>query len=187
MKNKIWIFIEIMKKYSEIFNNIKNNLFLSDKIKSETNEKLNIKTKAKNELDKIIKQFNKLISNPKLSEMIIIPNNDNIKNNNQNNFLENKINELIKEEKDIDIKKENLDNLIENYEKKINILISENEILKLNKEKENNLYNELIIKNNELEKEIDELKIIIKENNIKNENLIKKYNEIKNNNILLTL
>ena len=61
-------------------------------------------------------------------------NNDNINiNNNQNNFLENKINELIKEEKDIDIKKENLDNLIENYEK-INILISENEILKLNKE-----------------------------------------------------
>ena len=45
-------------------------------------------------------------------------NNDNINiNNNQNNFLENKINELIKEEKDIDIKKENLDNLIENYEK----------------------------------------------------------------------
>ena len=42
MKNKICIFIEIMKKYSEIFNNIKNNLFLSDKIKSETNEKSNI-------------------------------------------------------------------------------------------------------------------------------------------------
>jgi len=30
MKKKIGIFIEIMKKYSEIFNNIKNNLFLSD-------------------------------------------------------------------------------------------------------------------------------------------------------------
>jgi DNA-binding transcriptional regulator YhcF (GntR family) len=45
-------------------------------------------------------------------------NNDNINiNNNQNNFLENKINELIKEEKDIDIKKENFDSLIENYEK----------------------------------------------------------------------
>ena len=119
MKNKIGIFIKIMKKYSEIFNNIKNNLFLSDKIKSETNEKLNIKTKAKNELDKIIKQFNKLISNPKLSEMIFMSNNNdnNNINNNQNNFLENKINELIKEEKDIDIKKENLDNLIENYEK----------------------------------------------------------------------
>ena len=92
MKNKIGIFIKIMKKYSEIFNNIKNNLFLSDKIKSETNEKLNIKTKAKNELDKIIKQFNKLISNPKLSKMIFMSNN-------------------------IDIKKENLDSLIENYEK----------------------------------------------------------------------
>ena len=101
MKNKICIFIEIMKKYSEIFNNIKNNLFLSDKIKSETNEKLNIKTKAKNELDKIIKQFNKLISNPKLSEMIFMSNNidNNNINNNQNNFLENKINELIKKKR----------------------------------------------------------------------------------------
>ena len=49
-------------------------------------------------------------------------NNDNINiNNNQNHFLENKINELIKEEKDIDIKKENLDNLIENCEKNIYI------------------------------------------------------------------
>ena len=43
-------------------------------------------------------------------------NNDNNNiNNNRNNFLENKINELIKEEKDIDIQKEKLDNLIENF------------------------------------------------------------------------
>ena len=33
MKNKIFIFIQIMKKYSEIFNNIINNILLSDKIK----------------------------------------------------------------------------------------------------------------------------------------------------------
>ena len=173
MKNKIEIFLKIMKKYSEIFNNIINNILLSDKIKIEKNEKINIENKSKNELIKIIKQFNKLISNPKLSENFFMSNDD-------NNFLEEKINEIIKEEKNIDFKKKDLDNLIEIYESKINILISENEILKLNKEKQNNFQDDLIQKNKELEKENNELKIIINENDIKKENLLKKYNEIKN-------
>ena len=72
MKNKISIFIKIMKKYSEIFNNIINNISLSDKINIEKNEKINLEKKSKNELIKIIQQFNKLILNPKLSENIIM-------------------------------------------------------------------------------------------------------------------
>ena len=174
MKNKISIFIKIMKKYSEIFNNIINNISLSDKINIEKNEKINLENKSKNELIKIIQQFNKLILNPKLSENIIMSNID------DNNFLEEKISEILKEEKNMDLKKEDLDNLIEKYESKINILISENEILKLNKEKQNNIQDDLIKKNKQLEKENNELKLVINENNIKNENLLKKYNEIKN-------
>ena len=133
MKNKIEIFIKIMKKYSEIFNNIINNILISDKIQSETSERINLENKSKNELIKIIKQFDKLISNPKLSENIFLSKSE------DNNFLEEKIDEIIKEEKNMDLKKEDLDNLIEKYESKINILISENEILKLNKEKQKGL------------------------------------------------
>ena len=146
MKNKIEIFIKIMKKYSEIFNNIINNILISDKIQSETSERINIENKSKNELIKIIKQFDKLISNPKLSENIFLSKSE------DNNFLEVKIDEIIKEEKNMDLKKEDLDNLIEKYESKINILISENEILKLNKEKQNNFQDDLIKKNKDLEK-----------------------------------
>ena len=145
IKNKISIFIQIMQKYSKIFNNIINNISLSEKIKSEKSEKNILETKAKNELIKTIEQFNKLVSNPKLQDNIFMSNSD------DNDFLENKINEIKSEEKNFDINKEDLDNLIEKYESKINILKSENEILKYNKENQLGLHNDLVKKNNELE------------------------------------
>ena len=184
MKNKMIIFIKLMKKYSQIFSNITENLFSLDKNKKEKMDKSIIEKKAKIELKSTVKQFNKLLFNPKLSENIF---QSTIDNDNDNDILEednliltNNINNNSFEDKKEDINKEDIYNLIEKYESKINILLSENEILKMNKDNQTTVQNDLIIKNNDLEKENNEYKISLNEYNIKYDNLLAQYNEMKN-------
>ena len=184
MKNKMVIFIKLMQKYSQVFSNISDKIFTSDKTKIEN---IGIEYKAKKELKKTVKQFNNLLFNPKLSENIfqtIITDIDNKNNENDileenNNLLSNNINNLLENEKD-DISKEDINNLIEKYESKINILLSENDILKMNKDSQTTLQNDLIFKNNDLEKENNELKLSLNEYNIKYDNLLSQYNDLKN-------
>ena len=179
MRNKMIIFIKLMQKYSQIFTNIKEKISYFDKTKIES---IGFEYKIKNELKKTVKQFNRLLFNPKLAENIFESPIDIINNNNElleqdNNLLsnDNNVNENEKEE----ISKEDINNLIEKYESKINILLSENDILKMNKENQTTFQNDLIFKNNDLEKENNELKLTINEYSTKYENILSQYNDLK--------
>lgn len=191
MNNKIIIFIKLMKKYSQIFSKISNDILSNKNIKNAKNK--NKHNKAKKELKKAVKQFNKLVFSPKLNESIFQSgdNDNNILEEEDNNYSINDINENDTEEDEDDEnynsfeeKKEDnkidINNLIEKYESKINMLLSENEILKMSKDNQNTLKNDLINKNNDLEKENNILKKTTNENNLKYDNLLVKYNDLKN-------
>ena len=198
MKNKMTIFIKLMKKYSQIFSNLTNNV-VSHKSPNKKKGGKNNENKSKKDLIKVVKQFNKLLFNPKLNENIfqstvdkekvndfleednnlLINNIDNFDDNIDDNVEENE-NEDSYEDKNEGMGKEDLNNLIEKYESKINILLNENEILKMSKDNQTTIQNDLITKNNDLEKENSELKLAINEFSVKNDNILSQFNELKN-------
>ena len=186
MKDKLIIFLKLMKKYSF-------KLTTLTKSNSRNNNSKEKKTIINNEIKSTLSQLNKMLNNPKLNEDIfdlqdITINNDEMLNitnqlctnynlistisNNKNdedintNIMNSKIiaTEINNEEnddiKDIkNIKNEymkDIEGLIEKYEEKINLLKNENNTLKKNNLDQNNYVNLLV-------NQINELKEILKQ------------------------
>ena len=186
MKDKLIIFLKLMKKYSF-------KLTTLTKSNSRNNNSKEKKTIINNEIKSTLSQLNKMLNNPKLNEDIfdlqdITINNDEMLNitnqlctnynlistisNNKNdedintNIMNSKIiaTEINNEEnddiKDIkNIKNEymkDIEGLIEKYEEKINLLKNENNTLKKNNLDQNNYANLLV-------NQINELKEILKQ------------------------
>ena len=201
MKDKLIIFLKLMKKYSF-------KLTTLTKSNSRNNNSKEKKTIINNEIKSTLSQLNKMLNNPKLNEDIfdlqdITINNDEMLNitnqlctnynlistisNNKNdedintNIMNSNIiaTELNNEEnddiKDIkNIKNEymkDIEGLIEKYEEKINLLKNENNTLKKNNLDQNNYVNLLV-------NQINELKEILKQEKKNYEqNLIKLNND----------
>ena len=107
MKNKVIIFIKLMQKYSQVFTNITENISSLEKTKIEN---IGFEYKIKNELKKTVKQFNKLLFNPKLSENFFESPTEFINNNieflEQDNYLLSSDNNLNENEKEVVLKVE---------------------------------------------------------------------------------
>jgi hypothetical protein len=177
MKEKLTIFLKLMKKYSSKLTTLAKNNFG----KNINEEKKGIINK---EIKSTLTQLNKMLNNPKLNEDIfeieditmnnissnydlslINPNNNfNIittnptLSNNKENINENIINSNIiateiNTTENEEIKNEyvkDIEGLIEKYEEKINLLNSENIFLKKNNQEQNNYLKSLISEVNEL-------------------------------------
>ena len=163
--NKIYIFVNLMRKYSEKFSSLLNEITSNN-----NNLKLN------KELISTIEQFNKLLSNPKLNEYIFNCNSSDYlkkyENENLKNLIEkyeSKINILISENEILKMNKENQTTLQNDLITKNNDLEKEkNELSSLICEN-NKKYDDILTEYNLLQKQIIELK---NENtNISKENL----------------
>ena len=192
MKDKLTIFLKLMKKYSSKLTTLANS--------NSRNNLIEKKNTINKEIQSTLSQLNKMLNNPKLNEDIFnlqeITINHNINNDsNYNNIITNQTllsNINNKNEEDIntniinsnlittEINEDNeyakdIEGLIEKYEEKINLLNNENNILKKNKIEQNNYLNNL-------ETEVNELK-----DKLKNEKINYENNLIKLNNDSITL
>ncbi len=192
MKDKLTIFLKLMKKYSSKLTTLANS--------NSRNNFIEKKNTINKEIQSTLSQLNKMLNNPKLNEDIFnlqdITINHNINNDsNYNNIITNQTllsNINNKNEEDIntniinsnlittEINEDNeyakdIEGLIEKYEEKINLLNNENNILKKNKIEQNNYLNNL-------ETEVNELK-----DKLKNEKINYENNLIKLNNDSITL
>ena len=197
MKEKLTIFLKLMKKYSSKLTTLAKNNFG----KNINEEKKGIINK---EIKSTLTQLNKMLNNPKLNEDIfeieditinnissnydlslINPNNNNFNiittnptlSNNKENINENIINSNIiateiNTTENEEIKNEyvkDIEGLIEKYEEKINLLNSENISLKKNNQEQNNYLKSLI-------SEVNELKDKLKQDKKNYENNLNKLN-----------
>ena len=185
MKDKLTIFLKLMKKYSFKLTTLAKN----DSLNNNSEGKKNIINK---EIKSTLSQLNKMLNNPKLNEDIFEITDLTIKNVSQNNELNftnpnNNFNiitinpNLSNNKEDIntniinsniiateinsgeneDIKKEyvkDIEGLIEKYEEKINLLNSENTALKKNNFEQNNYVNSLISEVNDLKSKLKQEK-----------------------------
>ena len=201
MKDKLIIFLKLMKKYSF-------KLTTLTKSNSRNNNSKEKKTIINNEIKSTLSQLNKMLNNPKLNEDIFdlqditinndemlnitnqlctnynlistISNNKNDEDINTNIMNSNIIATEINNEENDDIKDiknikneymKDIEGLIEKYEEKINLLKNENNTLKKNNLDQNNYVNLLV-------NQINELKEILKQEKKNYEqNLIKLNND----------
>ena len=201
MKDKLIIFLKLMKKYSF-------KLTTLTKSNSRNNNSKEKKTIINNEIKSTLSQLNKMLNNPKLNEDIFdlqditinndemlnitnqlctnynlistISNNKNDEDINTNIMNSNIIATEINNEENDDIKDiknikneymKDIEGLIEKYEEKINLLKNENSTLKKNNLDQNNYVNLLV-------NQINELKEILKQEKKNYEqNLIKLNND----------
>ena len=201
MKDKLIIFLKLMKKYSF-------KLTTLTKSNSRNNNSKEKKTIINNEIKSTLSQLNKMLNNPKLNEDIFdlqditinndemlnitnqlctnynlistISNNKNDEDINTNIMNSNIITTEINNEENDDIKDiknikneymKDIEGLIEKYEEKINLLKNENSTLKKNNLDQNNYVNLLV-------NQINELKEILKQEKKNYEqNLIKLNND----------
>ena len=201
MKDKLIIFLKLMKKYSF-------KLTTLTKSNSRNNNSKEKKTIINNEIKSTLSQLNKMLNNPKLNEDIFdlqditinndemlnitnqlctnynlistISNNKNDEDINTNIMNSNIIATEINNEENDDIKDiknikneymKDIEGLIEKYEEKINLLKNENNTLKKNNLDQNNYANLLV-------NQINELKEILKQEKKNYEqNLIKLNND----------
>ena len=201
MKDKLIIFLKLMKKYSF-------KLTTLTKSNSRNNNSKEKKTIINNEIKSTLSQLNKMLNNPKLNEDIFdlqditinndemlnitnqlctnynlistISNNKNDEDINTNIMNSNIIATEINNEENDDIKDiknikneymKDIEGLIEKYEEKINLLKNENSTLKKNNLDQNNYVNSLV-------NQINELKEILKQEKKNYEqNLIKLNND----------
>ena len=201
MKDKLIIFLKLMKKYSF-------KLTTLTKSNSRNNNSKEKKTIINNEIKSTLSQLNKMLNNPKLNEDIFdlqditinndemlnitnqlctnynlistISNNKNDEDINTNIMNSNIIATEINNEENDDIKDiknikneymKDIEGLIEKYEEKINLLKNENNTLKKNNLDQNNYVNSLV-------NQINELKEILKQEKKNYEqNLIKLNND----------
>ena len=186
MKNKLTIFLKLMREYSH-------------KLTALMNEHSG-NNKNENDIINTLSRLNNMLNDPKLKEdvfeitQIILE--DSSKNNSDNNFKT----ELFNRQKDkvntginnndkaknicdrnedyiIEYNKD-IEGLISKYEEKINLLLNENNLLKDNKEKQKIIHDNLLNENISLGKEIKDLREELNEEKEKNEDLIIKYNNI---------
>jgi len=200
MKDKLIIFLKLMKKYS-----FKLTTLTKSNSRNNSKEK---KTIINNEIKSTLSQLNKMLNNPKLNEDIFdlqditinndemlnitnqlctnynlistISNNKNDEDINTNIMNSNIIATEINNEENDDIKDiknikneymKDIEGLIEKYEEKINLLKNENNTLKKNNLDQNNYVNLLV-------NQINELKEILKQEKKNYEqNLIKLNND----------
>ena len=181
MKDKLTIFLKLMKKYSSKLSTLARNNFG----KNSNEEKKGIINK---EIKSTLRQLNKMLNNPKLNEDIfeiedltmnnissnydlsltnpnnnynLITTNQTLSNNkedlNENVVNSNIIATEINSAENEDIKNEyvkDIEGLIEKYEEKINLLNSENINLKKNNIEQNNYVKSLISEVNELKEKL---------------------------------
>jgi hypothetical protein len=190
MKNKLIIFLKLMREYSH-------------KLTALMNEPSG-NNKNRNDIINTLSRLNNMLNDPKLKEdvfeitQIILE--DSSKNNINDNFKtelfngpKSKVNTDFNnydKAKNICDKGYNdnedyifeynkdIEGLISKYEEKINLLLNENNILKDNKEKQKVIYDNLLNENISLGKEINDLKEELNEEKEKNEDLFIKYNNI---------
>ncbi len=190
MKNKLIIFLKLMREYShkltalmnehsgnnknrnDIINTLSrlNNMLNDPKLKEDVFEitQIILEDSPKNNIDNTFKS--ELFNGPKTIINSDINNNDKAKNicNRGHNDNEDYIIEYNKD----------IEGLISKYEEKINLLLNENNILKNYKEKQKIIHDNLLNENISLGKEINDLKEELNEEKEKNEDLFIKYNNI---------
>ena len=164
MKDKLIIFLKLMKKYSF-------KLTTLTKSNSRNNNSKEKKTIINNEIKSTLSQLNKMLNNPKLNEDIFDLQDITI-NNDEMTEINNEENDDIKDIKNIKNEyMKDIEGLIEKYEEKINLLKNENNTLKKNNLDQNNYVNLLV-------NQINELKEILKQEKKNYEqNLIKLNND----------
>ena len=190
MKNKLIIFLKLMREYShkltalmnepsgnnknrnDIINTLSrlNNMLNDPKLKEDVFEitQIILEDSSKNN---IVDNFKtELINGPKSKVNTDFNNNDKAKNIYDKGYNDNE-DYIFEYNKDIE-------GLISKYEEKINLLLNENNILKDNKEKQKVIYDNLLNENISLGKEINDLKEELNEEKEKNEDLFIKYNNI---------
>ena len=190
MKNKLIIFLKLMREYShkltalmnepsgnnknrnDIINTLSrlNNMLNDPKLKEDVFEitQIILEDSSKNKIDDNFKT--ELINGPKSKVNTDFNNNDKAKNIYDKGYNDNE-DYIFEYNKDIE-------GLISKYEEKINLLLNENNILKDNKEKQKVIYDNLLNENISLGKEINDLKEELNEEKEKNEDLFIKYNNI---------
>ena len=186
MKNKLIIFLKLMREYSH-------------KLTALMNEHSR-NNKNGNDIINTLSRLNNMLNDPKLKEdvfeitQIIL---DDSSKNNIDNDLFNEQKDKVNTEININKKAKNICNrehndnkdyiieynkdiegLISKYEEKINLLLNENNILKDNKEKQKIIHDNLLSENISLGKEINDLKEELNKEKEKNEDLLIKYNNI---------
>ena len=190
MKNKLIIFLKLMREYShkltalmnepsgnnknrnDIINTLSrlNNMLNDPKLKEDVFEitQIILEDSSKNKIDDNFKT--ELINGPNSKVNTDFNNNDKAKNIYDKGYNDNE-DYIFEYNKDIE-------GLISKYEEKINLLLNENNILKDNKEKQKVIYDNLLNENISLGKEINDLKEELNEEKEKNEDLFIKYNNI---------
>ena len=190
MKNKLIIFLKLMREYShkltalmneqsgnnknrnDIINTLSrlNNMLNDPKLKEDVFEitQIILEDSSKNNINDNFKT--ELINGPKSKVNTDFNNNDKAKNIYDKGYNDNE-DYIFEYNKDIE-------GLISKYEEKINLLLNENNILKDNKEKQKVIYDNLLNENISLGKEINDLKEELNEEKEKNEDLFIKYNNI---------
>ena len=179
MKDKLTIFLKLMKKYSNK---------LSALINNNSSNSLNVSNI--NEVKSTLIRLNQMLNNPKLKEDFEITTILDVTSI-SNTFKENSVNisnnntSEINNEKSNSIDNKDIENIINKYEEKINLLSNENKLLKENKDKQKIIHNNLINENMSLEKEISNLKQQIQTNKTNIENVLSKINETSKNSEIL--
>ena len=190
MKNKLIIFLKLMREYShkltalmneqsgnnknrnDIINTLSrlNNMLNDPKLKEDVFEitQIILEDSSKNNINDNFKT--ELFNGPKSKVNTDFNNNDKAKNIYDKGYNDNE-DYIFEYNKDIE-------GLISKYEEKINLLLNENNILKDNKEKQKVIYDNLLNENISLGKEINDLKEELNEEKEKNEDLFIKYNNI---------
>ena len=190
MKNKLIIFLKLMREYShkltalmnepsgnnknrnDIINTLSrlNNMLNDPKLKEDVFEitQIILEDSSKNNINDNFKT--ELINGPKSKVNTDFNNYDKAKNICDKGYNDNE-DYIFEYNKDIE-------GLISKYEEKINLLLNENNILKDNKEKQKVIYDNLLNENISLGKEINDLKEELNEEKEKNEDLFIKYNNI---------
>ena len=193
MKDKLTIFLKLMKKYSSKLTTL-THLSSNNNIDNNQNNNSN---SINNEIQSTLSHLNNMLNNPKLNEDIFelpdlttdltnnnisintkedeklnfnqqsltipVNTNFNINTNQNDDEYNNIINNLNSNINEENNYAKDIQGLINKYEEKINLLNNENKALKKSKEEQNILQNDLVNKNISLENEINSLKKQIEE------------------------